>query len=270
MNRPIARAPIAHGIGSVLRVLFRGLHAVRRPRPIHTRGVMLTGHVEWVRPATAERPSGIAWVDAPPPARRSPVVARLSRSIGLPAPLPDIIGLAVRVETDDGDADIEFASTGTSVPLRFALLPHRRPSRARFGILLPYRGTHGPVLLRARTLGPPLPSGAPSSTALSRRTPGASVCSTRRRSGRGIPSRSSRCGARATRPTPGASTRAGASSPGPAPMPGSGPSASPRTTSCSATTRTDRLAARPAHLAGACSADRRTQGPCRDFLDPVD
>lgn len=159
MNRPIARAPIAHGIGSVLRVLFRGLHAVRRPRPIHTRGVMLTGHVEWVRPATADRPSGIAWVDAPPPARRSPVVARLSRSIGLPAPLPDIIGLAVRVETDDGDADIEFASTGTSVPLRFALLPHRRPSRARFGILLPYRGTHGPVLLRARTLGPPLPSG---------------------------------------------------------------------------------------------------------------
>lgn len=156
------RAPIARTAGSALRLLFRGIHLLRRPRPIHTRGTTLVGHVQWIRPTrpeAADRASGIAWIDEPPSDRRTPVIARLSRSLGLPAPLPDIIGLAVRVETDAGEADIEFASTGVSVPLRFALLPHRRPSRAQFGIVLPYRGDRGPVLLRARTLGPPLPSG---------------------------------------------------------------------------------------------------------------
>lgn len=126
---------------------------LRHPRPIHSRGVVLSGEMRWIPDAA---PSGIAFVDDAP---RGPVrvVARVSRSLGLPAPLPDVIGLALRVDTaawdpdGEGVADIELASTGWNVPGRFMLLPHRRPERARLGTLLPYRGRRGAVVLIART-----------------------------------------------------------------------------------------------------------------------
>ncbi len=106
-----------------------------------------------------ETSAGITWIDDPVTGEVQAVQARLSRSIGLPSPLPDILGLALRVDTPQGPADIEFASTGSGLPLRFALLPRRRPSGGDYGILLPYRGELGGVLLRARPLGPELPAG---------------------------------------------------------------------------------------------------------------
>ena len=149
---------VAALIGSGLRTVFRAMLVLRSPRPIHPRGTMLEGTLRWGGPP---RRSGIDGIDVPPRAGEAPVRARLSRSVGLPHPLPDILGLSVRVtvpgDGGDGHADIEFASTGRAFPLRFALLPARRPERARYGILLPYRGRHGAVLLSARTL-----DGAPS------------------------------------------------------------------------------------------------------------
>jgi hypothetical protein len=150
-----SRAPIARTIGAALELGFAAAQRVRPPRPIHSRGVVLRGEVHRMPDAA---PAGIAWIDDAPPGART-VVARVSRSLGLPAPLPDILGLALRVDTDGGPADIEFASTGWRVPGRFALLPHRRAERASFGILLPYRGERGPVLLGARTV-----SGRPPAT----------------------------------------------------------------------------------------------------------
>lgn len=154
---PLPRSPIARVIGAVLGGAFAVGQRVRHPRPIHPRGVVLRGEMRWIPDAT---PAGVAFVDHAPPGP-VPVVARVSRSLGLPAPLPDIIGLAVRFETSAWSAgeqatthrvaDIELASTGWNVPLRFALLPHRRAERARLGSLFPYRGARGPVLLVART-----------------------------------------------------------------------------------------------------------------------
>lgn len=138
----------------LLRGVFAALLVLRRPRPIHVRGTMLAGTIRWVGP---RRRSGISWIDEPPPTGEARIVARLSRSLGLPEALPDILGLALRLADDpatsEADAgDIEFASTGRGVPLRYALLPLRRPESARFGILLPYRGRRGPVLLSATTV----------------------------------------------------------------------------------------------------------------------
>ncbi|WP_242435637.1 hypothetical protein [Microbacterium sp. AISO3] len=152
--RALPRAPFARVAGTLLRGFFGALLVLRRPRPIHVRGTMLSGTIRWVGP---DRRSGVSWIDDPPVAGETPVVARLSRSLGLPDALPDIFGLALRIPGDpespgDGAADIEFASTGRGVPLRYALLPLRRPDRARFGILLPYRGRRGPVLLSATTV----------------------------------------------------------------------------------------------------------------------
>lgn len=114
---------------------------------------MLVGEITWLRPSV---PSGIHWIDEPPD-RPLPVTARLSRSVGLPAVLPDVIGLAMRVDAGGRPADIELASTGLGVPSRFMLLPHRSPSRARFGTLFPYRSRLGPRLICARPLPRPHP-----------------------------------------------------------------------------------------------------------------
>jgi len=135
-------------VGRVLRGFFALILLVRRPRPIHARGLLLSGLVVWRdRPLVVR--SGIPWIDDPPARGSQQVTARLSRSVGLPPQLPDVIGLALRLET--GKADIELASTGFDVVGRFLLLPHRRPDRAWLGTLFPYRGEHGPILVAART-----------------------------------------------------------------------------------------------------------------------
>lgn len=154
---PVRRSPLARPVGSALAAAFALAQRLRHPRPIHSRGVVLRGEFRRLPDATS---AGIAFIDDAPTGP-VPVVARVSRSLGLPAPWPDIVGLAFRVDTAawdrggpasaDGVADVELASTGWNVPARFGLLPHRRPERARLGTLLPYRGGRGPVLLIART-----------------------------------------------------------------------------------------------------------------------
>jgi hypothetical protein len=142
----------AAAIGQGLAGVFAAIRVLRHPRPIHPRGLVLTGEISWLGEAVASStaPSaGIRWIDHAP-ASPVAVTARLSRSIGLPAPLPDVLGLALRISTDEGFADVELATTGIGVPGRFLLRPHRTPSRAVFGALFPYRGSRGPVSLCAR------------------------------------------------------------------------------------------------------------------------
>lgn len=141
--------PLASAAGSLLAQFFVALTRVRHPRPIHPHGVALAGEMRWLGASA----SGISWIDEPP-AGAVAVRARLSRSIGVPAPLPDVIGLALRAEGSAGPVDIAFASTGRARFSRFALLPRRSPSAAWSSTILPYRGSRGPVLLAVRPLGP--------------------------------------------------------------------------------------------------------------------
>ncbi|WP_227497243.1 hypothetical protein [Planctomonas psychrotolerans] len=146
---------IQNAAGQALRAVIAGIMALRRPRPIHPHGVVITGTIAW-HPRGA--PSGIAWIDQPVGAAED-VLARLSRSIGLPRRLPDIYGLALRSSASGGPADILLSSTGLGVPARFLLAAHLSPTAARFSSVLPYRGTNGPVLIAARTIsGPHLPT----------------------------------------------------------------------------------------------------------------
>lgn len=137
--------------GRMLRLIFRGILLIRRPRPIHPHGVALAGRVRWLAGAV---PAGIAWVDRPPAGNVQKATARVSRSVGTPNPLPDIVGLAIRFDTPDGPADLELASTGFGFPSRFWLAPHHSPSKARLTTLFPYQGATGPVLIGARTIAP--------------------------------------------------------------------------------------------------------------------
>ena len=133
----------------MLAALFRGAQRVRHPRPIHSRGAVFDAVVTWQGGAR----SGVAWVDQPSGTRQTGV-ARVSRSLGLPPALPDILGLAVRVDTPDGVADLELSTGAVGLPGRFALTAHRRPVGAWFSTLLPYRGRRGSVMLGARLRGP--------------------------------------------------------------------------------------------------------------------
>ncbi|WP_019180728.1 hypothetical protein [Microbacterium yannicii] len=153
----MANTRTSNAIGRALAAVFAGMLLVRRPRPIHPHGVELEGEISWL----SRSQSGIGWIDDPAPEPER-VVARASRSIGLPPPLPDIVGLALRIESRGQVADLELASTGAGVPGRFGLLLHRSPSRAHLGTLLPYVGDRGAMLIAARTISPhDLPTALP-------------------------------------------------------------------------------------------------------------
>jgi len=130
--------------GQLLRGVLRTVDAARQAgKPLHPRGAVTRGVLE--RHGSVRR-SGVAWLDEP---GRHDVIARWSRSVGLPGPVPDVLGLAVRVVLDDERAaDVLFSTTGTGPLTRFALLPRRSFERP-MTTLLPYRTDHGPVVLAA-------------------------------------------------------------------------------------------------------------------------
>jgi hypothetical protein len=74
---------------------------------------------------------------------------RFSRAVGLPEPLPDVLGLTIRVQAPARAADLLLATTGTGTRSRFTLLP-RRDAATTYGSLMPYRTPHGPALFLAR------------------------------------------------------------------------------------------------------------------------
>jgi hypothetical protein len=67
--------------------------------------------------------------------------------MGLPAPLPDIDGLALRLVVDDRDADLLLASTGTGRWTQHLLAPHRSGAVVPLTTLFPFETGAGRVVL---------------------------------------------------------------------------------------------------------------------------
>jgi hypothetical protein len=130
---------------------------VRRGKPLHPEGVVFdavlhrTGSSgEW----------GSAWLDQPGEDRGQ---VRLSRAVGLPAAVPDVLGLALTFRGPrDARHDLLLATTGLSRVGRFVLLPARGPVGPAYTSLFPYETARGPVLLSA------VPSAAVSPRAVGR------------------------------------------------------------------------------------------------------
>ena len=122
--------------------------AVRRTKPLHP-----VGHVgDGVLRVTAPRPDlGVPLLAT---AGDRPCLARWSRAMGLPSPLPDFEGLALRFPPEvDGGGDVLLASTGTGRVDRHVLLLRRPGHHGPQSTLLPVATRAGGLLVRAMPEG---------------------------------------------------------------------------------------------------------------------
>nr|WP_246324167.1 phosphodiesterase [Petropleomorpha daqingensis] len=92
---------------------------------------------------TGHAPFGVPWLDEP---ARDDVVVRISRSAGLPAPLPDVFGLAVRIP--DGPVDLLLWATPIGPVVRFVPVP-RRDAATAYTSIMGYRSDAGTLRLAA-------------------------------------------------------------------------------------------------------------------------
>lgn len=102
--------------------------ALRRSRIFHPDGVAFTATVD-VDDATVL------------PAGRHPALVRFSRGAGLPEPLPDVLGLALRVEDVHGPGrhqDLLFVTSWSAPGLRHALVPGLTFGHQRWSTVLTY------------------------------------------------------------------------------------------------------------------------------------
>lgn len=116
-------------LDALLGAPFALASAVRRARVFHPHGVLAQGHAEL---------GGHWW----PVQGLIPVTARLSRGVGIPDGLPDVLGLAVRLHRTIGPWDLLLASAQLST--RVVLLPARGWASARYSSVTAYCAEDGP------------------------------------------------------------------------------------------------------------------------------
>jgi hypothetical protein len=111
----------------------------RSGKPMHPSGAVFD--------AVLERTGGswgIPWLDEP---GEDKAVVRLSRGAGLPAALPDLLGLAVRVPGEDR-VDLLLSSTGLGRLTRF-VPALRRDAACGYSSIMGYRSDAGTIRLAA-------------------------------------------------------------------------------------------------------------------------
>jgi hypothetical protein len=112
--RRLLPAPVRAATSGV----FRALSSARDARVFHPRGVTFRGRLSVT--------TGVAGSDLLRPGRHDDAYVRLSRGFGLPEPLPDILGLAVKIPDAYGpgaDQDLLLASSPDVGLLHRLLVP---------------------------------------------------------------------------------------------------------------------------------------------------
>lgn len=139
VDGPARVAAAAAGLG--LGVVFGVTARIRRSKPLHPLGVLRHGVLAIEAPGDR---TGVPLLDE---VGEHPCLVRMSRATGLPAPLPDIHGLALRL-TERGDvSDLLFAGTGDGRLGRFLLVPRFGAGDGPLTTLLPMRAPTGALLL---------------------------------------------------------------------------------------------------------------------------
>jgi hypothetical protein len=146
-----AVADLVQLAGRLVAVPLGALARGRRGRPMHPRGAVFDAVLERTG---STPPWGVPWLDA---ADRAAVVVRMSRGAGLPAPLPDLLGLAIRLPGDAGPIDLLLTSAGRGAVTRLVPVP-RRDSAAVYSSIMGYRSDAGVVRFAAVPDGHGVPS----------------------------------------------------------------------------------------------------------------
>jgi hypothetical protein len=126
----------AAAAGPAVAASFYALAALRRKRSLHPTGIGFQG---WLRvPRESPPRSGV-----PPfrPGRTHPALLRFSRGAGLPDPLPDALGVAIKLPDAHGpgvDQDLLLTSSTDRPLLRRLLFPARSFVHGAFSTALPY------------------------------------------------------------------------------------------------------------------------------------
>jgi hypothetical protein len=145
-RRHDAESALVAAAGRVLAGIFFLLGKIRHGerKALHPRGELVRARL---RRHGISAHTGVEWLDE---FGVDDVVVRLSRSIGLPGPLPDVLGFAMRVPAGTEQyGDVLLATTGTGALGRFLLRPARSAQQATYSSLFPYRTAAGPLLLAA-------------------------------------------------------------------------------------------------------------------------
>jgi hypothetical protein len=128
--------------GRAVAVPLGALARLRAGKPMHPRGVVVDAVLE-----RSGGPTGweVSWLAA---RAEDPAVVRLSRSVGLPAPLPDVLGLALRVPAEDPPVDVLLSSAGRDRLTRRVTVP-RRDAATVYSSIMGYRSDAGTIRFAA-------------------------------------------------------------------------------------------------------------------------
>lgn len=132
----------ASAAGRLVAVPVGALARLRRGKPMHPRGAVFDGVLER---AGGGPGWGVPWLDD---VATDEVLVRFSRGAGLPAPLPDVLGLAVRVTSPERPIDLLLSSTGRGPLLRWVPLP-RRDAAVVYTSIMGYRSAAGTLRIAA-------------------------------------------------------------------------------------------------------------------------
>lgn len=137
-------------IGVASAVAFAGLSGLRRARIFHPDGAAFEATLDVA--GTRNEDWGVPLLDEE---ARHRAVVRFSRGVGLPEPLPDILGLALRVVDAHGrgrDQDLLLVTSGRRPVLRNAIVPAGHFAAGQYSSILPYRVDGSLLLFGARPL----------------------------------------------------------------------------------------------------------------------
>jgi hypothetical protein len=132
--------------GRVVGIVLGALARMRRGKPMHPRGAVFSAVLERHGSGDGDGGRGVPWLDE---AATDVAVVRFSRGAGLPAPLPDLLGMAIRLPTA-GNAPVELLLTTTGCgPLRRRVPALRRDTAAFYSSIMGYRSDAGILRIAA-------------------------------------------------------------------------------------------------------------------------
>lgn len=131
--------------GAVTAVGFGTASRLRGAKAFHPQGTVYEATVAITGAAGA--PADVPLLSEP---AERPALIRFSRGAGLPRPLPDVLGMAIRLIDAHGEGrhqDLLLVTSGDGAVIQHLLLPARRWDSLPYSSLIPYRVPDGGLIL---------------------------------------------------------------------------------------------------------------------------